>query len=89
MSEPVVDGHQNGVFEELGQQEQKEKEEACRAQVRPTGSPRDGGSVPHHLRQVIIIIALHRLFYRYVKQTNEQINSYNNQQIEQMQTETV
>lgn len=29
VSEPVVDGHQKRVFEELGQQEQEKQQEAC------------------------------------------------------------
>lgn len=57
--QPVVNGDHEGVFEELGQEEQCEQEEAGRGQVGATGAPGDGGALSHHLRQVVVVVALH------------------------------
>lgn len=58
--QPVVDGDHEGVFEELGQEEQREQEQPGGGQVGTAGVPGDGGALTHHLRQVVVVIALHR-----------------------------
>lgn len=57
--QPVVNGDHEGVFEELGQEEQCEQKEPGGGQVGATGAPGDSGTLPHHLRQVVVVVALH------------------------------
>lgn len=63
VGQPVVNGHHEGVFEELRQEEQAEQEEPCRGQVGAAGAPGDGSSLAHYLWQVVIIFTLHRFLW--------------------------
>lgn len=64
MCQPVVDGDHEGMFEELRQEEQAEQEDAGGRQVGAAGAPGDGGALTHHLRHVVVIVALQGFLWR-------------------------
>lgn len=66
--QPVFDGHHKGVLEELWKEEQGEQEETSGGQVGATGTPGDGGSLAHHLWQVVIVITLRWFLWRQAKE---------------------
>lgn len=58
MEQPVVDGDHEGVFEELGQEEQGEQDDPGGGQVGAAGAPGDGGAVTHRLGHDVFIVTL-------------------------------
>lgn len=63
VGQPVVDGDHERVFEELRQEEQREQQEPGRRQVGAAGVPGDGGPLTHHLRHVVVVVALDGLLW--------------------------
>lgn len=63
VGQPVVDGDHEGVFEQLRQEQQGEQDEPGGGQVGAAGAPGDGGALAHHLGQVVVLFALHRLLW--------------------------
>ena len=48
LGQPVVDDHQDHVLEQLGEDQQREEQDAGRGQVLGTGPPRDLGTLVQH-----------------------------------------
>lgn len=64
LGQPVVNGHQDHVLEQLGEDEQREEQDAGGGQVLGAGPPGDLGALVQHRRQVVLLLALGRLLCR-------------------------
>lgn len=69
LGQPVVDGHQNHVLEQLREDEQRQEQDAGRRQILGAGSPRDFGTLVQHRRQVVLLLTLGCLLCRPQKPT--------------------
>lgn len=56
--QPVVDGHNDWMFQKLRENHQEEQEESSRSKISPAGFPRHFSSEPHYSGHIIILIFL-------------------------------
>lgn len=64
LGQPIINGHQDHVLEQLREDKQGQEQNASRGQILSAGSPWDLGSLMQHRREVVIFLALGCLLCR-------------------------